>query len=172
MSSNDQDRRITARPEDIEEQSGTFYPAKIKGASEKRRKRRLGDAVGITKFGVNYTTLPPGASSALRHWHETEDEFVYVLDGTVTLVTNAGEQELPPGTAAGFPAGHEDGHYLVNNGSEDAVFLEVGNREETDRVHYPDDDLFLSKEPGNHQYFDKAGKSLGARVAGAPGSDK
>ena len=172
MTQSGQSAKTAVHPKDLEEQSGTFYPDKIKGASELRRKRRLGDAVGITKFGVNYTILPPGASSALRHWHEREDEFIYILEGTVTLVTNDGAQELDPGMAAGFPAGQDNGHHLMNNGTGDAVFLEIGNREETDKVHYPDDDLFLSKEPGNQQYFDKAGNSLGARVEDAPGSNK
>lgn len=159
-------------PANIEQHTGTYYPEQLKGSSEDRIKRRLGDALGLTNFGVNLTVLPPGSSSALRHWHVNEDEFVYILEGEATLVSNGGEQILGPGMAAGFPAGKEDGHQLLNNGSIDVVYLEVGNRTSRDQVFYPDNDLKLIKEPGNHVYYDRAGNPLAPRVSGAPGSGK
>ena len=83
-------------PATIEKHTGTFYPDEMKGQSEDRIKQRIGDACGITHYGVNKTTLPPGASSALRHWHQNEDEFIYVLEGELTVVSDAGEQVLTP----------------------------------------------------------------------------
>ena len=106
-----------------------------------REKRALGDPLGLTSFGVNLTRLPPGTASALRHWHSLEDEFVMVLEGEATLVTEAGEKVLGPGMVAGFPKGKADGHHLVNRGSRDVVYLEVGDRRAGDDVPYPDDDL-------------------------------
>lgn len=107
---------------------------------EKRFGRPLGVAVGLTQFGVNHVTLAPGAISALRHWHEKEDEFVYVLRGEITLIDEAGEHLLRTGDYAGFPAGEANAHHLVNRSTTEAVYLEAGTRhvgEET--VHYPDD---------------------------------
>ena len=109
---------------------------------EGRRKKRLADTVGITQFGVNYTILEPGAQSALRHWHEGEDEFIYVLSGELTLIDENGEHVLQTETFCGFPAGVENGHHLVNTGSEPASFLEIGSRRPgQDAAHYPDDDF-------------------------------
>ena len=159
-------------PDTIEQHTGTFYPDSVKGRSEERIKRRIGDALGLTTFGVNLTVLPPGSSSALRHWHLNEDEFVYILSGEATMVSDTGEQILGPGMAAGFPAGKEDGHQLLNNGSNDVVYLEIGNRTPSDEVFYPDNDLKLTKEPGNHVYSDRAGNPLAPPVKGAPGSGK
>ena len=155
-------------PSGLEVHGGTFYPDEMKGRSEARAKQRLGDACGLTKFGVNKTVIPPGASSALRHWHQNEDEFIYVLEGEVTIVSDVGAQVLTPGMAAGFPASKPDGHYYANEGTEPAVVLEVGNRVSEDDVFYPDDDLMLKKRPGNHQYFNKAGEPLGDIVANSP----
>ena len=106
-----------------------------------RVKRRLGDACGLTKFGVNLVTLGPGGQSALRHWHTLDDEFVYVLSGVVVLVTNDGDQVLGPGMAAGYPAGKKDAHHFVNRSKAPATYLEIGNRTEGDNAFYPDDDL-------------------------------
>jgi uncharacterized cupin superfamily protein len=116
-----------------------------------RAKRRLGDACGLTRFGVNHVTLGPGGQSALRHWHTLEDEFVYVLSGEVVLVTNDGEQTLKPGMCAGYPAGKKDAHHFVNRGSAPATYLEVGNRADGDHAFYPDDDLlWIEDESGVH----------------------
>ena len=111
-----------------------------------RVKRRLGDACGLTRFGVNLVTLGPGGQSALRHWHTLEDEFVYVLEGTVVVVTDAGEQELRAGDCAGYPAGTGDGHHLINRSAADVVYLEIGDRMAGDEAGYPDVDLELRAE--------------------------
>jgi uncharacterized cupin superfamily protein len=112
-----------------------------------RLKRPLGDVFGLTVFGVNLTHLPPGAISALRHAHDKQDEFIYVLEGTPTLITNAGETELKSGQCAGFKAGSGDGHHLVNRSKADVVYLEIGDRTAGDSVIYPDDDLHVAKSP-------------------------
>ncbi len=101
-------------PSKVEGRRGTIYPAEFAKGFEGRIKRALGNAGGLTQFGVNLTTLEPGALSAHRHWHAREDEFIYVLDGELTLVTDAGEEVLRPGMAATFPAGEANGHMLVN----------------------------------------------------------
>jgi uncharacterized cupin superfamily protein len=106
-----------------------------------REKRPLGDPFGLTNFGVNLTRLPPGAVSALRHAHLKQDEFIYVLEGAPTLITDAGETPLAPGMCAGFKAGSGDAHHLVNRSDGDVLYLEVGDRTPDDRVTYPDDDL-------------------------------
>ena len=122
-----------------------------------RSKKRLGDAVGLTQFGVNLTTLKPGSASALRHWHDNEDEFVYVLEGELTLVENEGEMVLKPGDAAGFKAGVANGHHLVNRSGSDAVYLEIGSRAARERAHYPDIDLAVVKDETGVRYTRKDG---------------
>lgn len=107
-----------------------------------RHEQRLAKGVGITQFGVNVLTLDPGTWSALRHWHQTEDEFVYVLDGTLILVDEYGDHELTTGSIVGFPAGEPNGHHLQNRSEAPATYLVVGSRrpgEET--IHYPDNDF-------------------------------
>lgn len=107
-----------------------------------RRKRKLGDAVGLHQFGVNHTVLEPRAYSALRHWHEGEDEFIFVLEGQLTLIDEHGEHVLEPGSVCGFPAGEANAHHLMNAGDSPAVFIEVGSRRPgQDKVHYPDDNF-------------------------------
>ena len=103
---------------------------------------QLGKAVGLTQFGVNRVRLEPGSASALRHWHEGEDEFVYVLSGELTLIDDHGEHPMPPGTFAGFPAGEANAHHLVNRSDADAEYLAIGSRKPgEDACHYPDDPL-------------------------------
>jgi uncharacterized cupin superfamily protein len=105
-----------------------------------KHEARLAKSVGITQFGLNYVILDPGSMSSSRHWHEAEDEFVYVLSGRVTLIDNNGEHDLTAGSFAGFPAGISNAHHLVNKSNEPTVFIVVGSRkpgEET--IHYPDD---------------------------------
>lgn len=134
-------------PATVEGLSGSIYPPPYHNAVAGRVKRRLGNALGLDDFGVNLVELAPGAASALRHWHSAEDEFIYVLSGTLILVTEDGEQELPAGSCAGFPKNSGDGHQLVNRSAAPASYLEVGTRNpEADRVVYPDDDLLV--EPG------------------------
>jgi uncharacterized cupin superfamily protein len=119
----------------------TNYPEPFASRMAGREKRPLGDPFGLTNFGVNLTRLAPGGSSALRHAHSKQDEFVYILAGHPTLITDAGETRLSPGMCAGFKAGTGDGHHLVNREVEDVLYLEVGDRSPADGVTYPDDDL-------------------------------
>src|SRR6187549_2376948 len=131
-----------ARPaSEIAEDHYTPYPPPFAARVARRGRRRLGEAFGLTQYGVNLITLAPGAQSALRHWHTREDEFVYVLSGEMVLVTNAGEQTVTAGHAVGFPGGREDGHHFVNRTQAPAQFLVVGSRIDDDDAFYPDDDL-------------------------------
>jgi uncharacterized cupin superfamily protein len=146
-------------PMTMESVARTNYPAAFHHLVAGRSRRRIGDALGLTNFGVNLTTLLPGAHSAIRHWHEAQDEFIYVVSGTLTLVTNVGEQKLTPGMCAGFPKGKEDGHKLVNKSDAPAMYLEVGDRAMPDMGHYPDDDLAIKRgdKPGQFSYVHKDG---------------
>ncbi len=133
---------------------GTGYPPPHDEACKDRKRWRLGDAAGLTQFGVNLLRLPPGQWSAQRHWHTHEDEFVYVLEGEVVLVTNAGEEVLRPGDSAGFKAGDQDGHHLQNRSDRDAVVLEVGTRTETDGCDYPDIDMIATPDEPHYRHRD------------------
>ena len=117
------------------------YPEPFASRMAGRDKRPLGEAFGLRNFGVNITRLAPGGSSALRHAHTKQDEFVYVLEGRPTLLTDAGRTPLGPGMCAGFKAGTGDAHCLVNETEEEVVYLEIGDRTDGDAVEYPDDDL-------------------------------
>ena len=128
-------------PKDLPAQLGTFYPPPYHEPCQARERRKLGDAAGLTQFGVNLLRLKPGVWSSQRHWHLRQDEFVFVLEGEVVLVTNAGEEILKAGDCAGFKAGDEDGHHLQNRSSSDVLLLEVGTRVEGDGAHYPGIDL-------------------------------
>ncbi|HXW41183.1 MAG TPA: cupin domain-containing protein [Xanthobacteraceae bacterium] len=138
--------------------SRTGYPAPFDRVVQGRERKRLGKAVGLDQFGVNLTTLKPGAASALRHWHEREDELVYVLQGEVALIEDGGEQILRPGDAAGFKANSGNGHHLVNRSSSDAVYLEIGTRAKHERVHYPDVDLAVVRDDKGFRYTHKNGE--------------
>ena len=120
---------------------GTLYPPPYDEPCRARERRRLGDAAGLTQFGVNLLVLPPGAWSSQRHWHTREDEFVYVLSGEVTLVTDAGEEVLRAGDAAGFKANDPNGHHLQNRSAHEARVLEIGTRVPDDAADYPDIDM-------------------------------
>lgn len=128
-------------PETIPAQTGTTYPEPFRSVVEGRSRKKVGEAAGLKNFGVNLTTLEPGAQSALRHWHSAQDEFVYVVQGELTLITDEGEQTLTAGEMAGFAAGVANGHCLVNRSEHSAVYLEVGDRTSPDRADYPDEDL-------------------------------
>jgi uncharacterized cupin superfamily protein len=125
----------------------SIYPGPLADRIGERIKRPLGDLFGLTIFGVNLTTLKPGAMSALRHAHTKQDEFVYILEGDPTLVTDRGETDLKPGMCAGFRYGTGDGHHLVNRTKSDVVYLEIGDRTPGDTATYPDDDLVTTKSP-------------------------
>jgi len=132
----------------------SIYPEAFAGRIGERIKRPLGDPFGLTVFGVNLTTLKPGAMSALRHAHAKQDEFVYILEGYPTLVTDEGETQLKPGMCAGFKAGTGNGHHLLNKGQHDVVYLEIGDRTPGDSAEYPDDDLrVLKSEDGQRRVF-------------------
>ena len=120
---------------------GTRYPSPFDEPCRPRVNTRLGEAAGLTQFGVNITRLPPGCWSSQRHWHEREDELVYVLEGELVLIEDGGEQLLKAGDAAGFKAGVRDGHHLVNRSSRDAVLLTIGSRDDGDCGEYPDIDM-------------------------------
>lgn len=128
-------------PKDVPVQTGTFYPPPYHQPCKARERRKLGDAAGLTQYGVNLLRLPPGVWSSQRHWHTEQDEFVYVLEGEVVLVTDAGEEILKPGDCAGFKAGDKDGHHLQNRSGYDALLLEVGTRLPNDAGEYPDIDM-------------------------------
>ena len=122
-------------------QLGTFYPPPYDQPCLARERRRLGDAAGLSQFGVNQLRLPPGAWSSQRHWHTGQDEFVYVLAGEVVLVTDAGEEVLKAGDCAGFKANDGDGHHLQNRSDADVLLLEVGTRITDEQAFYPGIDL-------------------------------
>ena len=122
--------------------TGCSYPDPYKAICLGATWRKLGDAAGLTDFGVNLVRLPPGKWSSQRHWHTVEDEFVYMLEGEVVLVEDDGDHVLRPGDFAGWKAGDTNAHCLQNRSDRDAVYLEVGSRRpETDACHYPDIDL-------------------------------
>jgi uncharacterized cupin superfamily protein len=134
-------------PDTVTAECRSGYPEPYRSRVLPREKRRLGDALGLTRVGINRTTLPPGKESSMRHWHTHEDEFVYVLEGEVVLRTEAGEQRLVAGMCAGFPAGGADGHQLVNRSERPAVYLEVSNRDPEDVAHYADTEVDLRWSP-------------------------
>ena len=128
-------------PKTLEPRTSSGYPEPYRSRVVPREKRALGNALGLTKIGINHTTLPPGKESSMRHWHTHEEEFIFVLSGEVVLRTDAGEQVLEAGMCCGFPLGTTDGHQLINRGSQPAVYLEISNRDPADAAEYPDVDL-------------------------------
>ena len=135
---------------------GTGYPAPFDQPCLARERKRLGDAAGLTQFGVNLLRLPPGSWSSQRHWHTGSDEFVYILSGEVTLVTDAGEEILKAGDAAGFKANDGDGHHLQNRSSSDVLLLEIGTRVSDETVFYPEIDMIAppGREPAPFTHRD------------------
>jgi uncharacterized cupin superfamily protein len=134
------------------------YPPQFRKSVEGREKTVLGDLAGLTQFGVNRTRLKPGAASSLRHWHEQEDEFVYILEGELTLVEEDGETLLKAGDAAGWKAGVANGHMLVNNTAQDAVYLEIGSRAAREHANYPDYDLMYTRDEAGIRVTHKNGE--------------
>lgn len=128
-------------PATLTARSTSGYPEPYRSRVLPREKRALGDACGLTRIGINRTTLMPGKESSMRHWHTHEDELVYVLEGEVVLRSEGGEQVLRAGMCAGFKAGVEDGHQLINRSGQPAVYLEISNRDPADTARYPDVDL-------------------------------
>jgi uncharacterized cupin superfamily protein len=145
--------------------SFTGYPEPFRQIVLGRIRKRLGNAAGLDQFGVNLTTLKPGAASSQRHWHSAEDEFIYVLAGEIALCENGGEIVLRPGDAAGFKAGAANGHCLVNRSGSDAVYLEIGTRATRERVDYPDIDMVMDRDEKGPRYLHKSGEPY-------PGSER
>ena len=125
------------------------YPQPHTSITDGREKAAIGNVAGLTQFGVNLTRLKPGAASALRHWHEQEDEFVYVLEG---------ETLLKPGDCAGFKAGVSNGHHLINKSPRDALYLEIGTRAAAERGHYPDVDLVFERDQQGMRFLHRSGE--------------
>jgi uncharacterized cupin superfamily protein len=145
---------------EVPPRSTSLYPEPFRSRVLPREKRALGDAVGLTKIGINLTTLAPGKESSMRHYHTSEDEFVFVLEGEVVLRTDEGEQLLGAGTSAGFPAGSTNAHQLVNRSNRPARYLEISNRDPNDVPVYPDVDLAYREGPdGRHAFMRKDGTS-------------
>jgi len=138
--------------------TATGYPPPFNKAVEGRRRKRLGRAAGLTQFGVNLCTLKPGAASTHRHWHENEDELVYVLSGEVVLREDDGETVLKPGDAAAWKAGVANGHCLINRSDRDAVFIEVGTRAPNERAYYSDIDMKVERDDKGIRYTKKNGE--------------
>jgi uncharacterized cupin superfamily protein len=139
----------------------SLYPEPFASRMVGREKRQLGEVFGLANFGVNLTRLAPHAMSALRHAHTAEDEFVYILQGWPTLYTDEGQTQLSPGMCAGFKAGTGNGHRLVNDTSQEVVYLEVGDRTPGDEVSYPDDDLKALLVQGQWKFVHKDGEPYG-----------
>lgn len=145
-------------PDSVEEKRGSGYPEPFKSRMGDRTKRRLAAACGMKNLGVNLVTLGPGGQSSVRHWHTLEDEFVYVLEGEVALITNGGEQRLTAGMCAGYPAGTKGGHHFVNRSQKPAKYLEMGTNVPGDTAFYPDDDLFIMWREEGMAYTHKDGR--------------
>ena len=134
--------------------TGTGYPDPFAEAVNGRSKQALGDVGGLTQFGVNLVELLPGAASSQRHWHSHEDEFVMVVSGELTLVTDEGETLMRAGDCAAFPAGRPNGHQLINRGWGNALLLCVGSRIPEDRAEYPDIDLMYDGKTDSYSHRD------------------
>ncbi|TPK71878.1 MULTISPECIES: cupin domain-containing protein [unclassified Mesorhizobium] len=133
---------------------GSGYPAPFDQPCAERTRRRLGEAGGLTDFGVNLMTLPPGGWSSQRHWHSHEDEFVYVLDGELTLVEDGGETVLRAGDCATFAKNSGNGHHMINRSSATALYLEVGSRSQDDVITCSDIDMMSPSSDGRFLHKD------------------
>jgi uncharacterized cupin superfamily protein len=151
---------ITVRANDLPARRGSNYPAPHDAPCRDRIRRALGDAFGLSQFGVNLLDLPPGSWSSQRHWHERQEELVYVLEGEVVLVTDEGETVLTPGMTAGFRAGTGNGHHLVNRSDTTARVLEVGTRTVEEVAHYPDIAMTVRENADGWGYFTADGRPM------------
>ncbi|MBN3761928.1 cupin domain-containing protein [Burkholderia sp. Ac-20365] len=139
---------------DVPALQGTGYPSPYAARSAERIRQRLGDAGGLVDFGVNLMRLPPGNWSSQRHWHSEEDEFVYVLEGELVLIEDAGETLLRTGDCASFPKNSGNGHHLINRSNATAVYLEVGSRSATDVITCSDIDMMSPSTDGRFLHKD------------------
>ena len=137
--------------------TGSIYPEPYAAQMQGRSSLRLGQAGGLTQFGVNLVILAPGARSSLRHWHRNEDEFVMVTEGECVLVQDAGETLMLPGDCAAFPAGDPDGHCFINRSGAEARFLVVGTKAPSEVATYSDVDMVVAMEGGSARFTYKDG---------------
>ena len=135
----------------------TGYPEPFRQAVLGRERKRLGNAVGLDQFGVNLSRLKPGAASSQRHWHQNEDELVYMLEGELVLCKDGGETVLKPGDAAGWKAGVQNGHCLINRTDRDAIYLEIGSRAARETANYPDIDMRAERDDKGMRYVRRDG---------------
>jgi uncharacterized cupin superfamily protein len=135
----------------------TGYPSPFNKVVQGRSRQRLGRVAGLTQFGVNICTLKPGSASSVRHWHENEDELVYVLEGEVILCEDGGETVLRAGETAAWKAGVPNGHCLVNRSDRDAILIEIGTRAPVERAYYPDIDMMVTRDEAGTRYTKKDG---------------
>jgi uncharacterized cupin superfamily protein len=140
----------------VPKRKGSGYPSPFDAPCAERVRQRLGNAGGLVDFGVNLMRLPPGNWSSQRHWHSAEDEFVYVLEGEVTLIEDGGETVLRAGDCAAFPKGSGNGHHMINNSAAMAVYLEVGTRAPTDVTTCSDIDMMSASSDGRFVHKDGA----------------
>ena len=147
-------RKPALEPLSLEPISHSSYPEPYRSRVMPRFKRQLGNALGLTRIGINHTTLASGKESSMRHWHTHEDEFVFVVSGEVVLVTDQGEETLVAGDCAAFPGGVPNGHQIVNRGTALAVCLEIGSRIAGDGATYPDIDLLYDGKTGRYTHRD------------------
>ena len=145
----------------LKEVIGCGYPKPFDEPCLKRGRKQLGDAAGLSQFGVNLMRLAPGVWSSQRHWHSHEDEFIYVVKGEVVLVTDGGEETLRAGDCAGFAAGKNDGHHLQNRSGAEALLLEVGTRSREDATEYSDIDMRYDPTAGGGAYTHNNGRPYG-----------
>lgn len=150
-------RTLPTRAESVPGVTASDYPKEFQNAVQGRVKRKLGDLFGLNNFGVNHTTLPPGASSALLHCHQLQDEMVYILQGTATLQLGEEEYEMKAGDCVGFPASALLAHCIRNQSDQPVVFLEIGDRTRGDCVDYPNVDLKVHESDGKWQFTHKNG---------------
>ena len=151
------DKPVASAAASLPLRRGSGYPHAFSQPCAGREKRALGDAFGLADFGVNLVTLPPGTWSSQRHWHSEEDELVYILEGSPTLIADEGRTLLAPGMCAGFPAGAANGHHLVNDSDEPVVYLEVGSRRQGEDVDYSDIDMQIKSRGAGSGYSHKDG---------------
>ena len=141
-------------PATVPARTGSAYPPPFDAPCAARIRRRMGEAGRLQDFGVNLLTLPSGNWSSQRHWHSHEDEFVWVVEGELTLITDSGEEILGPGDCAAFKAGNPDGHHLVNKSGRPAKVLEIGNADANDRCVYSDIDMVIGPGAGPFRHRD------------------
>ena len=140
--------------EAIPKRRGVGYPAPFDAPCAERLRQRLGQAGGLTDFGVNLMRLPPAGWSSQRHWHSAEDEFVFVLEGELVLIEDGGETVLRAGDCAAFPKNSGNGHHMINRSDAVAVYLEVGSRSPADLTTCSDIDLMSASADGRFVHKD------------------